>query len=145
MQVSSKKVGSEGLVLGLDLKPIEPVAANTLTITGDVFDSKVQDEVLKSIPRKADVVLSDLAPDVMGVWQLDHLRQIDMVSKVMDLMPNLLRLGGSSVLKVFEGEATRSMLKRVEEVFDKVSVSKPPASRGKSSEVYFVCIGYRST
>ncbi|MFQ6134298.1 MAG: SAM-dependent methyltransferase [Nitrososphaerales archaeon] len=143
MQVSSERVGPEGLVLGVDLKRIKPVAGNTLTLTGDVFDPKVQDEMLKILPRKADVVLSDLAPDVTGVWQIDHLRQMDMVSRVVDLMPYILCLGGSAVLKVFEGEATKSMFKRVTGIFDRVFISKPPASRGKSSEVYFVCLNYR--
>ncbi len=129
--------------MGLDLKSITPVAENTQTVTGDVFDPKIQDEILKILPRKADIVLSDLSPDVTGVWQIDHLRQIDMVSRVVDLMPYMLRPGGSAVLKVFEGEATRDMFKKVSGVFKRVIISKPPASRGKSSECYFVCVNHR--
>lgn len=143
MKVASESVGADGLVLGLDIKSIAPVAENTLTFLGDAFDSNIQDEVMEILPRKADVVLSDLAPSVTGVWQIDHLKQTDLVSRVIDLMPYILRHEGSAVLKVFEGEATKSIFNRVKDIFRKVFISKPPASRGKSSEVYFVCLNYR--
>ncbi len=143
MQVSSEKVGRTGWVIGVDLQPLKIGLKNATTLTGDVFDPKVKEELLKLLPRKADVVLSDLSPDVSGVWQIDHLRQIDMVLRVIDLLPVILRSSGSAVFKVFEGEATRDLFKRVEDLFGEVSLSKPPASRGKSSEIFLVCRNYR--
>lgn len=89
------------------------------------------------------MILSDLAPDVTGVWQIDHLRQIDLEAKVVDFMPDLLRRGGSAVLKIFEGEATNQFHRQVKGVFEKVFIAKPPASRGQASEMYLVALGYR--
>ena len=66
-----------------------------------------------------------------------------MVLKVIDLLPKILQIKGSVVLKIFEGEEARSIFDKVKEMFFKVDISKPPASRGQSSEVYFVCLRYR--
>tara|TARA_B100001971_G_C18180658_1_gene532570 strand:+ start:455 stop:1060 length:606 start_codon:yes stop_codon:yes gene_type:complete len=143
MQVSSERVGANGLVLGIDLKRVTPFAENTKTLTYDIFDPAICEDILRILPRKADVVLSDLAPDIIGVWQVDHLRQIDMVLKVVDLLPHILQLNGSTILKIFEGESTRSIIDTVKGIFGKVHISKPPASRGKSSEFYLVCEKYR--
>ncbi len=143
LQVVSEKVGPNGLVIGIDLKPIKPIAANTHILVGDVLAPETKGDLLELLPRKADVILSDLAPDVTGVWQIDHLRQIDLVSKVVDFLPDFLRRGGSAVMKVFEGEATNEFHHRVKGVFEKVFIAKPPASRGRSSEMYLVALGYR--
>jgi 23S rRNA (uridine2552-2'-O)-methyltransferase len=143
MQISSEKVGEKGLVLGIDLRRVSPFAENTIILTYDIFDPNISEKILSHLPRKADVVLSDLSPDIIGVWQVDHLRQIDMVLKVVDLLPHILQLNGSAILKIFEGEATRSFLSTVNDIFSKVHISKPPASRNKSSELYLVCKNYR--
>jgi len=145
MQICSEKIGPKGLVFGVDLEQIIPLAENALTILGDVMDPKTMERVVNSIPRKADVILSDMAPDVSGIWQIDHLKQIDMVSTIVENLPSLIREGGSSVLKVFEGEDTSKMRKRIQSSFSRVVISKPPASRGRSSEVFFVCLNYKST
>ncbi len=143
MQISSEKVGEKGLVLGIDLKRVTPFTENTITLTCDIFDPNISEKILGLLPRKADVVLSDLSPDIIGVWQVDHLRQIDMVLQVVDLLTHILQLNGSAILKIFEGEATRSFLDTVNGIFGKVRISKPLASRGKSSELYLICKNYR--
>jgi|TARA_B100000315_G_C14519587_1_gene560875 23S rRNA (uridine2552-2'-O)-methyltransferase len=143
MQISSERIGSNGIVLGIDLRRITPFAENTKILTHDIFDPIICEEILRILPRKANVVLSDLAPDIIGVWQVDHLKQIDMVLKVVDLLPQILQLNGTAILKIFEGESTQSFLNRVRRIFHKVHISKPPASRGKSSELYLVCEKYR--
>ena len=145
MQISSEKIGPKGLVFGVDLEEIIPLAENALTIVGDVMDPKTMERVVNSIPRKADVILSDMSPDVSGIWQIDHLKQIDMVSTIVENLPSLIREGGSSIFKVFEGEDTLKMRKRIQSSFSRVVISKPPASRGRSSEVFFVCLTYKST
>jgi len=143
LQVTSEKIGRNGLVIGIDIDPIKPISENIHILVGDVLAPETKDELLKLLPRKADVILSDLAPDVTGVWQIDHLRQIDLASKVVDLMPDLLRRGGAAVMKVFEGEETNRFHHQVRGVFEKVFTAKPPASRGQASEMYLVALGYR--
>jgi 23S rRNA (uridine2552-2'-O)-methyltransferase len=144
MQVSTKKVGERGLVIAVDLTPVKPIDENTVILTADVLAPETRDRLLEILPREADLILSDLAPSVTGIWQMDHLRQIDLSSRVVDLMPSLLRRGGSAILKVFEGEETNQLTRKVKGSFNKVSIAKPPASRGQSSEIYLVALDFRA-
>lgn len=145
LQVCSERVGASGFTVGVDLREVKPVSGNVATIKGDITDPTVEDDIVKRMPRKADVILSDISPNISGVWSLDHLKQIDLTLKVVSLMPLFLRRGGSAVLKVFEGESTEDVLKSVKQIFDRVSIVKPPASRSKSSELFLVCVGYRGS
>ncbi|MEM3734620.1 MAG: RlmE family RNA methyltransferase [Nitrososphaerales archaeon] len=143
LQVASKKVGSEGLVVGVDIKGIQYVAKNVSTIRMDVFSSDLVEAVASSTNGKVDVILSDLSPNVSGVWELDHSRQIDLTRRVLSLMPHLLKPSGSAVLKVFDGEDLPVIKSQLRKMFEKVDITKPLASRGQSSELYFVCKNYK--
>jgi len=145
LQVCSERVGEKGFILGVDLKDVKPIAENVATVKRDVADPSIKDEIVKRLPKKADVILSDLSPNVSGIWSLDHLKQIDLTLKAISLLPHFLRSGGSAVLKIFEGEAAEDVLKSIKKIFERVSIVKPPASRSKSSELYFVCVGYRGS
>ncbi len=104
LQVAAEAVGSEGKVIGLDLKEIYPLEnKNVETIVGDVTDPKVQEEVLSRFNGKADVILSDMAPNVMGVWEVDDLRQIHLARTALSIADKLLRDDGWMVVKVFQG------------------------------------------
>lgn len=144
MQIASNKVEDKGVVLGIDLKYIAPISNNTQSLVLDLFENGIDNIIIKHLPHKADVVLSDIAPDIIGVWQVDHLKQIDMVLTVIDLLPYILKPKGNVVIKIFEGEETRNTLIKIRKIFNKVHISKPPASRGKSSELYFVCLRYKN-
>ncbi|MEM3387683.1 MAG: RlmE family RNA methyltransferase [Nitrososphaerales archaeon] len=143
LQVASKRVGSEGLVVGVDIKEIQYVAKNVSTIRMDVFSSDLVEAVASSTNGKVDVILSDLSPNVSGVWELDHSRQIDLTRRVLSVMPHLLKPSGSAVLKVFDGEDLPVIKSQLRKMFEKVDITKPLASRGQSSELYFVCKNYK--
>ncbi|MDW8045359.1 MAG: RlmE family RNA methyltransferase [Nitrososphaerota archaeon] len=143
LQVASKAVGKDGFVLGIDLKRVEGIEGNVSTIVADVMNGDIDKMVLSKLPRMADVVLSDLAPKVSGVWELDHIKQIDLTRRVVSILPQILRRGGSAILKVFEGEMFNDIVKEVEKVFKVVRIIKPKASRSKSSEVYLLCTDFR--
>jgi 23S rRNA (uridine2552-2'-O)-methyltransferase len=89
---------------------------------------------------KADVVLSDLAPNVSGVWDIDHARQISLSTIAFGFARQMLRVGGSAVFKVFEGEMLNEFRLKLKNSFSKVILSKPSASRQESSELYVVCL-----
>jgi len=77
VQAARKNVGSEGYVLGVDLKSIEPFEEeNVRTITGDITDEETLHEILGLLPREADAVISDASPNISGVWEVDHARQM---------------------------------------------------------------------
>jgi len=143
LQVASERVGVGGLVVGVDMKGIQPVAKNVVTLKMDVFSEDLVDTVKYYTKGVVDVVLSDLSPNVSGIWDLDHIRQIELTRRVISLLPHLLKPSGSAVLKVFDGEELQIVRSQLKKVFEKVDITKPSASRGQSSELYFVCKGYK--
>jgi len=141
LEVASKEVG-DGCVIGIDKKPVKTQLENVKILTIDVFDSDAESKILAILPRKANVVLSDLSPNISGVWEVDHAKQIDLCRRVIELLPRILTRGGSIVLKVFEGPHLKEFVNQVGKSFGYVNIVKPPASRTASSELYMVCKNY---
>lgn len=139
LQVASEAVGETGLVIGVDVKKVENLGLeNTKTIILNVFDEGFVETVLKESKSRFDAILSDLSPNMSGIYELDHARQIEMVERVLQLSKYLLKTGGSMVVKVFEGEGSDRVYKKVSRLFRFVKRVKPKASRKGSSEFYMV-------
>jgi len=144
LQVAAEAVGGDGIVIGLDLKEIEPLEnENVETIVGDITDPKVQEEVLSRFEGKVDVVLSDMAPNVMGVWELDDLRQIHLARTALRIADRLLREDGWMIVKVFQGKEHESFIREMRAMFRRIYIVKPMASRKRSAEVYVVAKNLR--
>ncbi len=142
LQVASEAVGESGVVVGVDLEPVDLNEPNIVTIQSDVKSPELPIKLERALPRKADVVLSDLSPQVMGTWDLDHYRQIDITMAAAALMGGFLRKGGNAMFKVFDGERFGEMRSLLSERFQKVQVTKPKASRKGSAELYIVCFSF---
>ena len=143
MQVAKKIVGEKGYVLGIDLKPIANLELNNVSsITSDIEKIEAT-EVRKGLPREADVVISDLAPNVSGVWELDHTRQIYLSEISLKLATAVLRMKGSFFLKVFQGSSWNTFLDHVKTYFEVVKVIKPRASRKNSAEIYVLALEFK--
>ena len=139
LQVTSEAVGDYGLVVGVDLDPIEPLGLpNVITIEGNILDDETQAKIKEAVGGKIDVVLSDIAQNVSGNWELDHYRQIELAEMSLNIASRLLKKNGWFVVKVFQGSEYESYLKRVKTLFRKVKVVKPKASRKASAEIYVV-------
>ena len=83
IQAARKMTGKHGYVLGVDLKPIEPFTQEYVrSIIADFTEPGTVDLILSFLPRKADAVLCDAAPNVTGVWEVDHARQIDLATRL---------------------------------------------------------------
>jgi 23S rRNA (uridine2552-2'-O)-methyltransferase len=143
LQVASEIVGPEGRVVGVDLSPIRLKAKNVVAIRMDVNDPGVAAKVKEALGGVADVILSDLAPSVSGVWELDQTRQVDLTLRVLELSHELLKAGGSVFCKLFEGERSQEVRDQFRRTFASVRVIKPAASRGASSELYYFCEGLK--
>jgi 23S rRNA (uridine2552-2'-O)-methyltransferase len=140
LQVATQEVGfSVGKVVGLDLKPVAPVIGATI-LQGSIEDANMLNKIAEILGCKADVVLSDLAPNVSGVWDVDHARQLSLSTVAFGFAKQMLRVGGSAVFKVFEGEMLNEFRLDLRNSFGKVILSKPSASRQESSELYMVCL-----
>jgi 23S rRNA (uridine2552-2'-O)-methyltransferase len=142
LQVAVKEVRSSGKVIGVDLKPVTPVTG-AIILQGSIEDQNILSKIAEILGCKADVVLSDLAPNVSGVWDIDHARQISLSMIALRFAQNVLRIGGSSVFKVFEGEMLEEFRSELRKSFAKVLLNKPSASRQESSELYIVCLNFK--
>ncbi|MDR2699866.1 MAG: RlmE family RNA methyltransferase [Nitrososphaerota archaeon] len=145
IQAARKMTGRHGFVLGVDLKPIEPFPQNYVrTIVGDLTDPEIAEQILSFLPRKPDTVISDAAPNVTGVWEVDHALQIDLASKALDVVLQILRPNGSFFVKLFQGDLMNEFVQTVKGHFDEVKFVKPAASRAKSSEMYLLALGLKT-
>ena len=140
LQVASEHVDEyEGMVLGVDLNPIEPLYnENVVTMVGDVRDLEVQEDILNFFDGKADVILSDMAPDVIGEWDVDQFRQIHLARIALRLCDKLLKEDGWFVVKIFQGGEHTRYIHEVKDMFEYVKNFKPAASRKQSAERYVV-------
>lgn len=143
LQVATKEVGSSGKVVGIDIKPVEPVAGATI-LQGSIEDPSMLNKIADVLGGKADIVLSDLAPNVSGMWDVDQARQISLSMIALGFARQVLRVGGSAVFKVFEGEMLSEFKTELKNSFGRALLSKPTASRQESSELYIVCFDFKS-
>jgi 23S rRNA (uridine2552-2'-O)-methyltransferase len=143
-QAARKLVEDSGFVLAVDLKLIKPVdEPNVRTIIGDVAEPQTIQDILEFLPRSADVVVSDVSPNVSGIWELDHARQIDLASQSLRIATSILRSGGNFFVKVFQGNTLNRFVDEVKQHFSFVKLVKPKASRAKSAELYVLGRNFR--
>lgn len=145
IQAARKMTGKNGFVLGVDLKPIDPFTQEYVrTIVADLTEPGIVEQIRSFLPREADVVISDAAPNITGVWEVDHARQIDLATKSLEIAQCLLRPSGNFFVKVFEGDLLNDFIQTVKNLFETVKIVKPQASRAKSSEMYLLALGLKS-
>ena len=143
-QAARQLVEDSGFVLAVDLKQIKPFdAPNVRTIIGDISDPKTIQDILEFLPRSADVVVSDVSPNISGIWELDHARQIDLASQSLRIATSILRAGGNFFVKVFQGSTTNQFVDETKQHFGFVKLVKPKASRSKSAELYVLGMNFR--
>ena len=143
LQVSSKLVMPKGRVIGVDLLPITPVGENVTIFQGDIREKEVIERILHAGEGKMDVVLSDMAPNISGIWKIDHNNQIDLTMLIIDRFPELLEKNGRCLLKAFDGPRLKSLENNLKESFKNVKLIKPKVSRNASSELYISCRGFK--
>jgi 23S rRNA (uridine2552-2'-O)-methyltransferase len=142
LQITRKEVGSSGKVVGIDLQEVKPIEG-AIILRHDIGDHRIVERILKVLNSKADVVLSDLAPNISGIWEIDHARQISLSRSAFAVAGKVLKKEGVAIFKVFEGELLNEFKIELKNNFDRVLLSKPDASRQKSSEFYLVCLKFK--
>ncbi len=143
LQVSSKLVMPKGKVIGVDILPIMPLGENVTIFQGDIREKEVIERILHAGEGKMDVVLSDMAPNISGIWKIDHNNQIDLTMLIIDRFPELLEKNGRCLLKAFDGPRLKSLENNLKKNFKNVKLIKPKVSRNASSELYISCRGFR--
>lgn len=142
-QVAADRVGDRGTVLASDILPMDSIAGVEF-IQGDFTEEAVLEQLLAALGgQKADLVISDMAPNMSGMNAVDQPAAIYLVELALDMARQVLKPGGHFVAKVFHGEGFDPLLQDTRNAFSKVAVRKPEASRARSREVYLVARGFK--
>lgn len=136
-QVAAAKVSPGGRVIAIDLLPIVPISGVTV-LKGDFREEML----LRSLKgAKADVILSDVSPNLSGIGNVDQARALELSAAAIDFCRKALKPEGVFLLKAFQGEAFDDLVARLKSAFRNVKIVKPSASRGESAEIYVVARG----
>ena len=142
-QVAAQIVGEKGRVVASDILPMDSLA-DVCFVPGDFTEESVLEQVLEALGGgRADLVMSDMAPNMSGVRDVDQPRSMLLAELALDLARKTLRPGGRFLCKVFHGEGFDDFIRELRSAFANVVTRKPDASRGRSREVYVLAREFR--
>jgi len=137
-----KKLCKNGTVIALDILPMDPIEG-VIIIEGDFREDAVFEELMGVMNnRKADLVISDMAPNISGMGSVDMPRAYHLCELALDLARQVLGPGGGLLVKLFQGEGFEAYSKELKTSFSKVVMRKPKASRPRSREIYALATGF---
>ncbi|MBR7887528.1 23S rRNA (uridine(2552)-2'-O)-methyltransferase RlmE [Marinomonas sp. A79] len=142
-QVAAKLVGDKGTIVASDILEMAPLPGVSF-VQGDFTEQDVYEAILAEIgEEKADLVISDMAPNMSGNSSSDQPQAMYLVELALDMAAQVLRPGGNFLVKVFQGEGFEEYLKTMRAQFGSVITRKPDASRARSREVYLLGRQYK--
>jgi 23S rRNA (uridine2552-2'-O)-methyltransferase len=143
-QVAAALVGEKGKVLASDILPMDSLAGVEF-IQGDFTEQPVLDEILARLgDTGADLVISDMAPNLSGMKEMDQPRAMYLAELALDLAKTTLHDGAYFLVKVFQGEGFEHFHGQLKECFQSVKTRKPGASRQRSREIYLLGAGFKA-
>jgi 23S rRNA (uridine2552-2'-O)-methyltransferase len=140
LQYARTRVGERGRLVGLDRAELREAIPGARIVVGDVHTIEVN-ELLGDL-RAFDVVLSDMAPDTMGIRHVDQARSEALFERALDIAVRTLAPGGNFVGKLFQGPDFKKLLDQCRTLFAQVKAAKPESSRQISIEQYVVARGF---
>ncbi len=142
-QVAIKFVGDKGKVVASDILPMNSIAGVDF-VQGDFTEQEPFDQIIELLDgKKADLVISDMAPNMSGNASVDMPKAMYLIELALDMADQILKPGGTFVAKVFQGEGFDELLKQMKSRYSKVYTRKPDASRARSREVYQIGTGFK--
>jgi 23S rRNA (uridine2552-2'-O)-methyltransferase len=134
----------QGRIIALDLLDFEPVDG-VRYIQGDFRDEAVLQQLVAAMGgQRADLVLSDMAPNLSGIESADSARMANLVELAVEFAQAHLKADGALVCKVFHGSGHSQLVKLFKDNFRIVKPIKPKASRDRSSETFLVGLGLKA-
>ena len=143
-QVVAKRVGDKGAVIAIDLLAMDPIAGVTLLQADFASEAGLAAVEEAMQERRADVVLSDMAPNMSGIAVSDQARSMELAEIARDFAALHLQAEGVFLVKVFQGAGYDEYLRSLRMAFQRVVVRKPASSRGESAEQYLVARGLKA-
>jgi 23S rRNA (uridine2552-2'-O)-methyltransferase len=144
VQVATELVGNSGKVIGIDLVALDPLPqAHVVLLQGDATDAAQQEKIRAVLGSPADVVLSDMAPKLSGIKEVDEARAMELCRAALVCARALLRPGGTLLLKVFMGAEHKRFLAELRAAFTTVKTTRPEATRKGSAETYVFAAGLK--
>ncbi len=138
-----KKLGKNGTMIALDILSMEPIDGVTI-IKGDFREDAIFTELMTEIgDERADLVISDMAPNITGMGSVDMPRAYYLCELALDLAQQVLKPDGGLLVKLFQGEGFEAYSKALKTSFSKVVMRKPKASRARSREMYALATGFK--
>ncbi|MBU1926499.1 MAG: 23S rRNA methyltransferase, partial [Gammaproteobacteria bacterium] len=135
-QVVAKLLKGNGKIIAMDLLPIDPIDGVDF-ILGDFRDAEVIEQLKERIgDQKVDLVLSDIAPNMSGVSDVDQSRSMYLAELAFEFVKIVLKPHGCFLVKVFQGAEFEAFIKLLRSHFDRIVMRKPEASRNRSRELY---------
>jgi len=142
-QIAADLVGDNGRVVSSDILPMDPLAGVEF-IQGDFTEEEVLNQILSVLGgAEADLVISDMAPNMSGSNAVDQPAAMYLVELALDMARQVLKPRGNFVAKVFQGEGFDDYVRDMRSSFDKVITRKPESSRARSREVYLLGRGFK--
>lgn len=142
-QYAVERLKGKGRVIALDILEMDPIAGVEF-IHGDFTDEATLQALLTTVgDTRAELVISDMAPNLSGVKVTDQARAMVLAELALDAALQLLKSGGSLLVKVFQGKGIDEYRAQLRRHFEKVAVRKPDASRGRSAELYLLARNHR--
>ena len=143
-QVAANLAGEKGQVIASDILPIDSLPRVEF-LQGDFTEDAVLERLIEMLKdRQADLVISDMAPNMSGMKDIDLPRVMYLAELALDLARTVLKPDAVFLVKVFHGEGYEELQKALKISFNSVKVRKPKASRARSSEIYLLAAGFRS-
>lgn len=142
-QYAAKIIDHNGALVAIDLLAMEPI--NGVTFIQDDFQTdEAFEKIMEALNgRKPDLVISDMAPNITGIRDVDEAQYEGLLDSVLWFSDQYLKEGGSLLVKLFEGAAAHYYRAQVKNRFKRGVVRKPAASRSESREFYYLCTGKR--
>lgn len=142
-QYAARHWGDRTRVLALDILPMDEIPGVEF-LQGDFTESEVLQRLTAMLGEdRADLVLSDMAPNISGNRSVDQPRAMYLAELALDLACETLNPGGTFICKVFQGEGFDEFVRSARARFRQVRVVKPKASRPASREVYLLARNYQ--
>jgi len=142
-QVALQLIGETGTVIGVDILKMESINDKRFHfIQGDIREENIFLEIMK-LRDYFDIVISDVAPNTTGQKFVDHQNSINLVNMVINFSKKMLKLKGTLLFKLFDGEDRESLVKELKKIFEEIKIIRPDATRKNSFEIYIICRGYK--